>query len=110
MSGITPRGGTSGDFFYLTAQFTAQPNGTLYYMPGQLNDADSTEGNRQLIADFGFLLRRLRTRVTANAATGDTVIAFRRNNVTRASVTFATTITGTSVRRGESAGGCRGYC
>lgn len=103
MSSIRPRGGRKqGDFFYLAGGFTGFGNGTLYFSPfmapALAAESSSTETAVDISNDFKFLLRRVRVNIMANAVSGASVIAFRRNAATPtgASVTFASTVTGQS--------------
>ena len=101
---IQPRGadnkggrGSQGDFFYLGIGFGVTNDDTYFYPPfGDASSNSTTETLVDLECDFDFLLRRVRTTVFFNTATGTTTISFRRNaaNVAGTVLTYATTVTG----------------
>jgi len=90
---IQPRGGKRGDLFILHLTFNAIGNGVLYFpINGSSTPNSATETEVDLTNDMAFTIRRLRFVTTGNAATGDTIAAFRVNAATAISLTKATTV------------------
>jgi hypothetical protein len=90
---IQPRGGKRGDLFMLHFTFNAVGNGINYFVIGASTTPNSTtESDVDITNDMAFTIRRLRFLTTANAATGNTIAAFRVDGATVISLTKATTV------------------